>query len=379
MVPRPDLAPWLGSFGHVESTRNCNFACSFCSLTAEGRDYSVQDLDHLRRQITAGGRKRFLIFTDNNFYGNDSRHFEARVALVRTLWHEGWFRGWGALVTSDFFAHRRNLALVRDAGCTALFCGVESFDPQSVRRFNKTQNTLCPQVDMIRGCLEAGVLLIYGLIADVVHRTVRSIREELSFVIGQSDITLPSFVVLPIPFPGTPFFREMARSVRLLPMTRLRDLDGSTLCLRPLDPVPEVIALVRDLQTLRGLRVRALWHEAGFLRRYWRKLGLQQLLVALARDAALLGLPSLVRAGAMGPWALPARRAPARTHLSTTERLDALYTPSLPVASRFRNHFVPTPITGPDGALVGELAEELMGISAPLPAGIAEVGLPPVG
>jgi len=63
--------------------------------------------------------------------------------------------------------------------------------------------------------------------------------------------------------------------------------------------------------------------------------------------------------------ALLGRRRAMRTHVSTTERLDALYTPSLPVASRFSDHFVPTRITDASGALNDELAEELMG-SAPL-------------
>jgi hypothetical protein len=373
MVPRPDLAPWLGSFSHVESTRNCNFACSFCSLTAENREYFGYDLEHLRRQIMAGGRKRFLIFTDNNFFGNDSRHFAARLDLIRGMWRQGWFGGWGALVTSDFFAHAGNLARVRDAGCKALFCGIESFDVASVRRFHKTQNTLLPQVDLIRGCLESGVLLIYGLIADVVHRTAQSIRDELAFVVGRSEITLPSFVVLPIPFPGTPFFREMARSRRLLPETRLRDLDGTTLCLRPLDPMDEVVKLIRDLQSLRGLRLRAVRHAAGFLARYGRSLDLKQLLVALARDAALIGLPSVVRAGALHASMLLGRGRTVRTHVSTTEGLDALYTPSLPVAPRYRDHFVPTRITDGAGELVGELADELLGSAVARPEAAAGV------
>ena len=36
MNPRYDLAYWMTQFGYVESSRNCNFKCSFCSLTGEG-------------------------------------------------------------------------------------------------------------------------------------------------------------------------------------------------------------------------------------------------------------------------------------------------------------------------------------------------------
>src|SRR5206468_915444 len=67
MIPRYDLAPWIGSVGHVESSRACNFRCTFCSLTGEGRPYRVYDLEHLRRQIVALGRRRYLVLVDNNF------------------------------------------------------------------------------------------------------------------------------------------------------------------------------------------------------------------------------------------------------------------------------------------------------------------------
>lgn len=361
MAPRFDLAYWIRSFGHVESTRYCNFACSFCSLTGERRRYQRYDLEALRRQIVAGGRRRFLLFIDNNFYGNDRQHFLQRVELIGELHREGWFGGFGALVTSDFFLRPDNLDAVRRAGCEVLFCGLESFDHGSLDRFHKAQNKVVPQVDMVRNCLEQGILLVYGLIADVASRSIASIRDELDFVTRCAEITLPTFVVLPIPFPRTPFFRDMATAGRLLPGTRLRDLDGTTLCLEPHDPIERVAAFVRDLQTLRGFRRNVFGHALGFVRRYRRKLNARQLAIALARDVALTGLPSLVRAGAAPLRALLGGRDAVRTHVSTTEKLDRLYTPAFEVAPRFRSWFEPTTIVGGDGRLVPELADQLLG------------------
>src|SRR5947209_16952030 len=39
MDPRFDLVNWTGLLGYVESSRNCNFKCSFCSLTSEHNSY----------------------------------------------------------------------------------------------------------------------------------------------------------------------------------------------------------------------------------------------------------------------------------------------------------------------------------------------------
>ncbi len=366
MAPRYDLAYWIKSFGHVESTRYCNFACSFCSLTGERRKYQRYDLTALRKQIEACGRRRFLLFIDNNFYGNDRQHFLARLEVIGEMHRGGWFGGFGALVTSDFFLRPDNLEAAKRAGCEVLFCGLESFDPGTLDSFHKPQNKAMPQVELVRNCLEHGILLVYGLIADVTRRTLASVRDELAFVTSCDAITLPTFVVLPIPFPRTPFFRELAAAGRLLPGTRLRDLDGTTLCLQPHDPIEQVGPFVRDLQTLRGHRAAVLKHAWGFVRRYRKSLNWRQLAIALARDASLSGLPSLVRAGAAPLRAMLGRRDVARTHVSTTEKLDKLYTPAFPVAEQYRSWFEPTTIVGADGALVPHLAAQLLG---PNPAG----------
>jgi len=147
LLPRYDLAYWIRSFGHVESTRYCNFACSFCSLTGEARKYQRYDLSALRAQIEACGRRKFLLFIDNNFYGNDRQHFLARLELIADMRARGWFESFGALVTSDFFLRDENLELARRAGCEVLFCGLESFDTATLQRFDKLQNTVVPQVD----------------------------------------------------------------------------------------------------------------------------------------------------------------------------------------------------------------------------------------
>jgi len=96
-------ARWFGRAAYVESSRNCNFRCSFCSLTAEGHHYLPYPVDFVRRQILAQGRTRYLMFLDNNFYGGDRSFFLERMEMLRELYDDRRFVGWGALVTNDFF------------------------------------------------------------------------------------------------------------------------------------------------------------------------------------------------------------------------------------------------------------------------------------
>src|SRR5262249_56652524 len=170
ITPAQIRACGTGGTGWGERSRYCNFRCAFCALTGEGRRYASYPLDAIRRQVVAMGRRPHVLFIDNNFYGNDRRRFEERLALVRELREQGWFGSWAALVTGDFFQREANLARVREAGCAVLFSGVESFDTDWLRSANKLQNTTCPQVELIRRCLDAGVLFCYGLILDVTTR-----------------------------------------------------------------------------------------------------------------------------------------------------------------------------------------------------------------
>ena len=366
MLPRFDLVHWTWRVGYVESSRNCNFKCSFCSLTGEGVSYQTYDLDYLRRQLDTVGRKTVIVFADNNFYGNNRSYFLAKLDLLKHYWKKT-FRGWAALVTSDFFSHPENLRLVREAGCVSLFTGVESFSADVLRGFNKVQNLRLPQVDLIRSCLDAGMILNYGIIFDASTRTLDDIRGEIDFITGTPEITLPVFMNLTIPLLRTPYFYECLRDRRFLPKVKLRDMDGNTLIMNPRDPVEDVVQFLKDMPTLRGYKKRVLKHSAKFLQLYRRKLD-PPVLAAAIYNAAFLCLPALVHNHET--FAKRQRLvSPPRTYVSTTEPVGPLYEPFIPIDERVRHYFQPTMITDAQGELCEEVAADLVQPERrPLPA-----------
>lgn len=354
MLPRYDLAYWLGRVGYVETTRYCNFRCSFCSLTGEGRSYQTYEIEYIRRQIQASGKRKHMFFLDNNFYGSDREHFRARINLINEVRQAGYFKNWGALVTNDFYCRDENLRLARDSGCELLFSGVESFDTQWLRNFNKLQNTSAPQVELIRKCLNAGIVFSYGLILDVTTRRITDLLRELDFITGTPEITLPSFVTFPIPILGTPYFYACLDRGTILPETKLRDLDGTTLVQRPLDSMAEVIRFLDDLQSLKGFRKRVIAHSVNFARLYRSKLNAVQMFMALGSGLFLCAHKFSTSLKGLG-W-VQARTKP-RTFISTTEPLDHMYTPAFRVESRFERYFKPTMVTDADGQLHEDLID----------------------
>jgi hypothetical protein len=353
MLPRFDLAYWIKLVSHVETTRYCNFHCSFCSLTGEGRTYQTYDLESIRQQILAVGKRRKLLFVDNNFYGNDREHFRRRIELIKELRATGQFRNWAALVTNDFFSKQENLTLAKESGCELLFSGVESFDSVWLRTFNKLQNTSAPQVEMISRCLNAGIIFCYGLMLDISSRTIADVRRELEFITGTPEITLPAFITLSIPILGTPYFYECLNNRTILPDTKLRDMDGITIVQKTLDPIDRAVEFVRGVEQFHGLRSRVIKHSIRFFNLYRSKLNPLQLSIGFEQGLLLSAHTLMTSATAFG-WM---KRGRTRTYVSTTEPADQTYTPAFRVDSRFRSHFKPTMVTDRSGNLAEELIE----------------------
>jgi len=351
-TPRFDLMKHNRWISYIESSRNCNFKCDFCTMTGEGRPYQLTAEDALRDQILAMGYRHHFVFLDNNFYGGGRRAFLERMELLRELYEEKRFGSWSAMVTSDFFFDDSNLEIARRAGCVALFSGVETFDPGTLRDLSKRQNTVLPQFDVMYRCLDAGIMFHYGLVYDLSTRLLSDVRDELDVLFDNTSITLPSFLSLAIPLVGTPLFSEKLKQGAILPQAKLRDFDGFTLTLKPRDSLEEVVPFVRDLPTLRGYRRRIVAKSARLLARYYRTMTPFQLMLT-ASNGFLLSAPNFVNA----PLRTQRRQAP-RTYITTTEHVDPLYTPQFRVDERYRGHFAPTYVTDASGSLSEELRHD---------------------
>jgi len=188
---------------------------------------------------------------------------------------------------------------------------------------------------------------------DPATRRIADLRREIEFILDTPEISLPAFFTLPITLLGTPHFRACLRDRLMLPNIRLRDLDGLTLTVQPLDPLPEVLTFVRNLPNLRGYRAKVVRHVLRFLRLYLGRLSPLQL-TAEAVSGALIAM----ECSASSPGRTRAGQS-ERTYFGPTETLDPLYKPMIRVADRFRHYFRPTMVTDAEGELASELVPDL--------------------
>jgi hypothetical protein len=345
-TPRYDLAYWMKRFGYVESSRNCNFRCSFCSLTGVGRPYQVNSMDYLETQMEAVGKRDILFFEDNQLLGDGQKTFSQRIAAVQKRREAGQFKHWGGFVTDTFFWKEENIRLAHETGCISLFVGVESFDDSEwLSKVNKVQNAKRNQVDLIRSCLDGGVLFQYGLVFDPTERTVAQMYQEMDIICDNPEIPVPLFMFTAIPFPGTPMFHERIEKDQILPNTKMRDLESSTLCLKPIDPIEDVVNFIKTGKNFRNYRKRVLAHQVKFLKRYRHSLSYTQKLVSS------LGVAAILFPGKFSSPSSMFMKKGKRTHVSTTDRLDSVYTPNMRVDPKWLKNFEPTVIVDEGGQL----------------------------
>lgn len=356
VYPRYDLMNWMGIVGYVESSQNCNFKCSFCSLTGEGNSYKTYELEYLAHQLETVGWHTCILFLDNNFYGSDRNYFLAKLDMLKHYWKKKYFGGWAALVTSDFFAKDENLRLAKESGCMALFSGVESFSPEQLMSYRKKQNLILPQVETIKNCLDSGIVFQYGIIFDTTRRTVAEIHEEIDFMVSTPEITLPAFMNLTIPILRTPYFYDCLEQNVILPDTKLRDMDGNTVVLQPRDSIDQVVQFLQDMPSLIGYKKKVMRHVLNFAKRYRKILTTKQMLSAVG-NGALLCLPAIAHNHG-GLFKFKSQKE-SRTYVTGSEPVGPLYSPYFRVDESYRHYFEPTLITDSEGRLHPDVSEDL--------------------
>jgi len=352
MAPRFDLAVPSMGVGYLETTKNCNFACAFCSLTGEQRTYKAHTEQSISAQLDAMQRVLGVMVLDNNFYGNSRQSFERRVELIGARWRQGQFRGWGALVTGDFFKHEENIELMARNGCKAVFSGVESLDPAVLRSFNKKQSMTSDPLKLTKLCAEHGMFFDYGMISDFTQQTTAEVDEQLNAIIQEPSIPLPGLLTLTIPILGTPYFDSSARAGKLMPNLLLSDMDGQKVVEWPKEPLEKVVPFVADLLRFRGRKSALVRHAFKHAWHWRRKFDWDQTALALVRPLHRFG--GRVNLGSLRQMRQSFKEQPL-TYCAMSDGLRSAYTPLVRLPSKFEACFTPLQITDAAGGLTEDL------------------------
>lgn len=194
--------------GAVFATRGCPYKCSYCNLKQIYHDcFRTRPVDEVMEDIKSI-QSKYFVFWDDNFFGEPAY----AMALMKEL--KSLNKRWAAQVTLDRCQDEALLKLAKQAGCTYLFVGLESFSNSSLQSVNKSINHVEKYKSTIALLHKNGLSIQAGIIFGFDSDTKDTFQEALNTCneLGIDGVT----VSILTPLPRTPIYDQLKSEGRLL-------------------------------------------------------------------------------------------------------------------------------------------------------------------
>lgn len=257
-LPRRDLFA-KGAYyvrNTLSTTRGCPYSCTFCSVTSFfGHTYRCRPVEEVCREIETLGKKKFIVFLDDNIVGNPKFAKELFRALIP------YKIKWVAQASVTIARDDELLKLAAASGCISLFIGFESISPASLAAVGKRMNVVDEYESVIKRIHSHGIaihgLFIFGFDEDdegVFQRTVH-FAQQMRLETAQFDYLTP--------YPGTALGESMDNAGRVVTKDWARY--GYELLFEPRLMTRETLQSGHDW----------VWCEFYSLPSIWRRLGIR--------------------------------------------------------------------------------------------------------
>ena len=197
------------TFGTADTSRGCPFACTFCTIiNVQGRkmrERSPESIATLLRRNYSEHGVSFYFFTDDNFARKKlwRETFEAIIKLRQ----EGIKISF--MMQVDLARKPKHFVeLAAKAGCTQVFIGMESVNPENLKAEGKKQNNVEEYREIIREWHDAGVVVHTGYIIGLPWDDREQVTKDIRFLMNEIGPDQASFFML-TPLPGSHDHREM--------------------------------------------------------------------------------------------------------------------------------------------------------------------------
>ena len=192
----------------VETSRGCNFQCTFCSITAfhKGKCW-YRPIDDIVKEIRTLKEKDIFIVDDN--FASDFNRAHELVSALKDL-NIKWVGQAGINITSNL----KLLDHMAKSGCLGLLIGFESLEPESLSSVNKHVNN---KINYSRGLneLRKRGIAVYGtFLLGLPHDSEKTAKKILNFSIKEK-LFIAAFNHI-VPFPGTPLYNEFEKKNKLI-------------------------------------------------------------------------------------------------------------------------------------------------------------------
>ncbi len=199
------------NFGTADTSRGCPFACTFCTIiNVQGRKMRERSPESIAALLRRNYREHgisFYFFTDDNFARKKlwRETFEAIIKLRQEGLNVSF------MIQVDLARKPKDFVkLAAQAGCTQVFIGMESVNPENLKAEGKKQNNVEEYRAIIEEWHNAGVVVHTGYIIGLPWDSKEQVAKDIGFLMETIGPDQASFFML-TPLPGSHDHREMRK------------------------------------------------------------------------------------------------------------------------------------------------------------------------
>ncbi len=201
----------------IQFARGCPFNCEFCDIIVMyGRKPRAKSVPQVMAEIEEVYRLGMtgIFLVDDNFIGNKKLAKELLRAI--TVWQRerGYPVEFNTEVSLNVAGDDELLALMRDAGMTTIFVGIESPRKESLLETHKTQNARGDILENVHHIQSFGIQVEAGMIVGFDHDDTDIFDEQFRFI---QDARIPvSMTGMLNAMPKTPLHQRLREAGRLI-------------------------------------------------------------------------------------------------------------------------------------------------------------------
>ena len=140
--------------GSIQFSSGCPYKCEFCDIPGlygrvprlKTKDQILGELDKLQ----AFGITGSVYFVDDNIIGNRKAIKELLPHLIEWQKKNGYLISFACEATLNIARSPDVLAMMREAGFDAIFCGIETPEPDALLQIDKGHNMVMPILDAVK-------------------------------------------------------------------------------------------------------------------------------------------------------------------------------------------------------------------------------------
>lgn len=276
VIPRWDLMKLdrYTSFS-IQTGRGCPYGCDFCSVRMfNGSRFRHKPIENILEELKFLQKldsKKPVFFADDNLLAVPSYARELLISIEPLK-----LRNWFCQTSVSRLKNEELVDLLRKAGCSIVFVGLESVSQASLQSMGKTKTNVAKDYENIIDHVQRSGVAVFGSFMLGTDSDSTSVFKETADFINRTNLpyVMVNFLT---PTPGSKLYERLESQDRLITKD-WRKYNGESVCFQPKGMTAEKLEegrawLLNEIYSYGAMykRLKSLWAKGCLLRRGKRR------------------------------------------------------------------------------------------------------------